>query len=137
MITPIKVFCFDVDDTLNIPGAPRPGPVEIRDLIQLRNEGHMLGICGNEYPLFKFWPDWYKIFSICNIMPTTMVSKALFLKTFKGMLQRTRPEMYSAFIMVGNRRGDPRVLPGSVDDVEARLANWLFISETDFSRGKR
>jgi hypothetical protein len=39
----MKLYAFDVDDTLEISN----GPVCLADMQALRNSGHIIGLCGN------------------------------------------------------------------------------------------
>lgn len=131
------VYAFDVDDTLAIQGAPFPGPVTINDIGRLRSERIITGICGNFQVLFRYFPDWYQYFSFYG--PTKLISAQVASHQYKHLqLNDIRTDLPAEkYVMVGNRRGDPKVRPHSQDDVQARLAGWNFISETDFARGKR
>ncbi len=39
----MAVYAFDVDDTLEV----SEGPVKLSDLVDLREHGHIVGLCGN------------------------------------------------------------------------------------------
>lgn len=133
------VYAFDVDDTLALQGAPFPGPVILNDIARLRSERIVTGICGNFQVLFKFFPDWYQYFSFYG--PTQLDAHLGMVAHHQykhlQMIGITKDIAALKYVMVGNKRGDPKARPGSQDDVQARLANWKFISETDFARGVR
>lgn len=131
------IYAFDVDDTLALQGAPFPGPVTINDIVRLRGERVITGICGNFQILFRYFPDWYQYFSFYG--PTKLISPRPAAHEYKHLqLMDIREDLQAEkYVMVGNKRGDPKVRPGSQDDVQAKLAQWTFISETDFARGKR
>lgn len=131
------VVAFDVDDTLAIQGAPFPGPVILDDVMKLRHEGCVTGVCGNFYVLFKFFPQWYLFFSFFG--PTKLLSPKPAHSPYKHLQLADLREDVPAerYIMVGNKRGDPNVRPQSQDDVQAKLAGWEFIKEDAFARGKR
>jgi hypothetical protein len=38
----MRVYAFDVDETLEV----STGPVQLFDLVQLREHGHIVGLCG-------------------------------------------------------------------------------------------
>lgn len=131
------VYAFDVDDTLAIQGAPFPGPVILNDVYKLRSEGIVTGICGNFQVLFKFMPMWFQFFSFYG--PTKLISPRPADHLYKHVqLIDIKDDMPAEkYVMVGNKRGDPNVRPGSQDDVQAKLAGWEFLREVDFARGKR
>jgi hypothetical protein len=131
-------YSFDVDDTLAIQGSPYPGPVTIYSVIELRNQGSPTGICGNFLNLFKYYPDAWKYFSF--FQPTELQGSSILAHHEYKHLALIRIKQYikaSRYVMVGNRRGDPKVRPGSQDDVQAGLAKWEFIPEREFAAGKR
>ena len=39
----MRLYAFDVDDTLELSG----GPVRLSDVVRLRRDGHIVGLCGN------------------------------------------------------------------------------------------
>jgi hypothetical protein len=131
------VWMFDCDDTLAIQGAPFPGPVILNDIMTLRNEGCITGICGNYVVAMKFFPDWYKFFSMYG--PTKLLSPKPAEAQYKHLqLIDIRDDIVAArYVMVGNKRGAPGVRPTSQDNIQAKLAGWEFLSETEFARGKR
>jgi hypothetical protein len=126
------------DDTLAFQGAPFPGPIPMYQIVELRNQGIPTGICGNFLNLYKYFPDAWKLFSFAQpteLQGTSIIAhhqyKHLALIRVAGYMKAGR------YIMVGNRQGDPKVRSGSQDDVQAKLAKWEFISETDFAKGVR
>jgi len=128
---------MDVDDTLAIQGIPHPGPVQLYRIIELRNQGNVVGVCGNFINLFKYYPDWWKIFSFygpAELTGTSLLAHHQF-KHF-DLIRRAKALKANRYVMVGNRAGDPKVRPGSQDDLQAKLAKWEFISETDFAQGR-
>lgn len=132
------VYAFDVDDTLAIQGLPFPGPVALYQIVELRNKGIPTGICGNFINLYKYFPDAWKFFSF--IQPTELQGGSILAHhQYKHLaLIRTAAIMKAnRYVMVGNRMGDPKVRPGSQDDVQAKMAKWDFINETDFAKGVR
>lgn len=119
----MKVYAFDVDETLEVSG----GPVTLASLIELRKEGHCLGLCGNFAAVTLQVQGWHNLFSFLGQMN---LDKATFLATIK---QYVPAEDY---IMVGNDHS--RKHHASPDDATwARLAGWRFINEDDFARGVR
>ena len=115
----------------------------MRDLIHLKNQGHVIGLCGNYYVGLKRWPDALRYISFWG--PQHHDNKAVYLGAIKMDIQRTQPQ-YTDFVMVGNRRQDAimggmvnghRVAGTSQDDGWARLAGWRFVREVDFAAGKR
>jgi hypothetical protein len=117
----MKVYAFDVDETLEISG----GPVKLQDLMQLRIEGHIVGLCGNWAVLTLRYPGWQHLVSFLNICAP---SKEVFLATLR---QYTPADDY---VMVGNIQG----VSGASDDQGAALrTGWRFIKESDFANGAR
>ena len=132
------VYAFDVDDTLAFQGAPFPGPVPIYQVVELRNQGIPTGVCGNFLNLFKYYPDAWKVFSFfqpTELQGTSVLAHHQYKHLALIRIAKTMPA--NRYVMVGNRMGDPKVRSGSQDDVQARLAKWDFISETDFAKGRR
>jgi hypothetical protein len=80
---------------------------------------------------------WYQFFSffgptkLLSAKPADHMWKHVQLIDLKEDLKAER------YVMVGNRRGNPRARPGSQDDVQAKLAGWSFLTETEFANGKR
>ena len=129
----MKLYLFDVDGTLNISDR-LPGPIDIRDVIYLKNQGNAVGIMGDWRGVIKVYPEWWKVF--CIVAPIehfTGTPIAPMKANDLIVLKRQMPAVWE-IIMVGNR---PGVHPGSNDSGAALLAGIRFISETDFANGKR
>lgn len=117
----MKVYAFDVDETLTVSG----GPITTEMVFNLRNEGNITGMCGNWAMMTGNNPNWYLTFSF--IGPLSM-TKADFLSHIHQYIPADE------YVMVGN---DPRFKGQSQDAEAARLANWRFIREDDFAAGAR
>jgi hypothetical protein len=117
----MKIYAFDVDDTLEVSG----GPITIASIGDLREQGHIVGVNGNWAVVVKTLSLWHHIFSFIGPME---MSKDAFLNQLKTYI---RAEDY---IMVGNIIG---VSGGSDDQGAANLAGWRFIKESEFAAGKR
>ena len=115
-----KVYAFDVDETLEISN----GPIKIDHLIELKDQGHIVGICGN-MQVFCRIPNWHKIISFLG---QSFLTKDHFLYGLKINIPAEE------FIMVGNRLG---VTGASDDEGAAQRAGWRFILERDFANGMR
>ena len=116
----MKVYCFDVDETLTCSA----GPITRDMLYDLRTE-HTIGICGNFAKATHEWSDWAEIFSFIGPM---LMSKEQFL----DQLKRYVP--CEEVVMVGNIYG---VTGRSDDKGAAARASVRFISEKDFANGSR
>jgi len=86
----VKLYAFDVDETLEISG----GPIKLDQMTQLRNEGHIVGICGNWIIFVQAVTGWHDLVSFLSI---GIGEKSEFLNQIK---QYIRAEEY---IMVGRR----------------------------------
>jgi hypothetical protein len=117
----MKIYAFDVDDTLEVSG----GPITVVSVAQLKSRGYIVGLNGNWAVVVQSVPLWHRIFSFIGPME---MSKNVFLKQLKTYI---RAEDY---IMVGNIKG---VSGGSDDNGAAQLAGWRFIKESDFAAGAR
>jgi hypothetical protein len=117
----MKLYAFDVDDTLEVSG----GPISIATVGHLRDQGHIVGINGNWAVLVQAVSTWHRIFSFIGPME---MSKDSFLNQLKAYI---RAEDY---IMVGNIKG---VSGASDDQGAANLAGWRFIKESEFAAGQR
>jgi len=116
----MKIYAFDIDETLEISA----GPVTIQSIVELRNEGHTVGLCGNWALFVRMIPSWNQFISFIAVG----LPKADFLTEFK---KYTPADDY---VMVGNILG----VSGSSDDKGAAdKADWRFIKEDDFARGIR
>lgn len=116
----MKVYAFDVDETLEISG----GPVTIAEVASLRNEGNIVGICGN-WAVACRMPNWHLLFSFLGPMGPPKADMLVQIRTYMPAEE---------YVMVGN---DPRVFGASADEEAARLAGWRFIREIKFAEGTR
>jgi len=87
----MKIYAFDVDDTLDASG----GPVSIMSVRSLRDQGHIVGLNGNWAVIVQAVPLWHRIFSFIGPME---MSKDSFLTQLKKILA-------DDYIMVGNIKG--------------------------------
>ena len=122
----MKVYAFDVDETLEISN----GPVTLAMMEELRAQGHIVCISGN-WGFFCRLPDWH-----------LRISTILNLGTPKhyGMIQFRQYCPAEDYVLVGNIFGEKNSLGfvcGSHDSEEAALAGWRFIKEDDFANGVR
>jgi len=117
----MKIYAFDVDDTLEVSG----GPVEIKNIDDLRPQGNIVGLNGNWAVVGQAVPSWHRIFSFIGPME---MSKEIFLKQLKTYIRA------DDYMMVGNIMG---VSGASDDQGAAHLAGWRFIKESDFAAGER
>lgn len=114
----MKVYAFDVDETLEISN----GPVPIKFIKALYDQGHVVGICGNWSLFVQQVPQWNKMVSFVGQFYHHM-SKEDFLKYIKEAIYADE------YIMVGN---DPAHFGNSNDIQAAQLAGWTFIREDKF-----
>jgi hypothetical protein len=68
----MKIYAFDVDDTLEVSG----GPVSVVSVSSLKSEGHIVGLNGNWAVVVQSVPLWHRIFSFIGSME---MSKEIFL----------------------------------------------------------
>ena len=120
-IRTMKIYAFDVDDTLEVSG----GPISIVSVGSLKPEGHIVGLNGNWAVVVQPVPLWHRIFSFIGPME---MSKDIFLNQLKTYIPA------DDYIMVGNIKG---VSGTSDDEGAATLAAWRFIKESDFAAGAR
>jgi hypothetical protein len=119
---PPHLYAFDVDHTLEVSG----GPVPIAALRALREEGHIVGLCGNWAVFVRAVPEWHRMVSFVGPF---QLSKADFLIQLRLYMRA------SEHVMVGN---DPATGWGNSADREAaEQAGWRFIREADFAAGAR
>ena len=118
---PMKIYAFDVDDTLEVSG----GPVSIVSVSSLKPEGHIVGLNGNWAVVVQSVPLWHRIFSFIGPME---MSKDIFLNQLRTYIRA------DDYVMVGNIKG---VSGASDDEGAANLAGWRFIKESDFAAGAR
>jgi hypothetical protein len=118
-----RLYAFDVDETLEI----SDGPISVEALRELRQQGHIIGLCGNWALFVRAVPAWHQLVSFVG--PIQVSSKADFLGQLR-MYIRARH-----YIMVGN---DPTTGWGNSPDREAaEQAGWRFIREAEFAAGAR
>ena len=118
---PMKIYAFDVDDTLEVSG----GPISIVSVDSLKPQGHVVGLNGNWAAVVQSVALWHRIFSFIGPME---MSKDVFLNQLKTYIRA------DDYIMVGNIKG---VSGASDDEGAANLAGWRFIKECDFAGGAR
>ncbi len=117
----MKVYAFDVDDTLEV----SRGPISLQSVLELKAQGHIIGICGNWFALVQKGPDWLNIASFVGPSEST---KDHFLRHTARVIEADE------YIMVGNIFG----VTGASDDMgAAEHAGWRFNSEFDFAAGQR
>ena len=112
-----NVYAFDVDETLEISA----GPVTIQMMLDLRNNGHIVGLCGNWALFCHRVRDWQEVVSFMNNGGT---DKETHLRQLKMYVPA------DDFILVGNVLG---VSGASDDQGAAQRAGWRFIRESDFA----
>jgi hypothetical protein len=117
----MKIYAFDVDDTLEVSG----GPISIASVSSLKPQGHIVGLNRNWAVVVQTVPLWHRIFSFVGPME---MSKDTFLNQLKTYIPA------EDYIMVGSTKG---VSGGSDDEGAANLAGWRFIKESDFAAGVR
>ena len=113
----MKLYAFDVDDTLEISN----GPVRLEAMQALRNSGHIVGLCGNWGLFTRSVPNWYDRVSFIGPMRLTKADYLIELRTNVSA---------ESYVMVGN---DPRIFGGSDDATAAREAGFRFIREFEFA----
>jgi hypothetical protein len=116
----MKIYAFDVDDTLEVPVAR-----SVLQALAALNPGHIVGLNGNWAVVVQTVPLWHRIFSFVGPME---MSKDTFLNQLKTYIPA------EDYIMVGSIKG---VSGGSDDERAANLAGWRFIKESDFAAGVR
>jgi hypothetical protein len=117
----VKVYAFDVDHTLELSA----GPVRLADVVKLREDGHIIGICGNWGAVTRVVGGWHNLFSFIGPIGSTKADMLVQLATYIPAEEH---------IMVGN---DPNVFGQSADSGAAAQAGWRFIREEAFARGAR
>jgi len=130
----MNVYAFDVDDTLEISN----GTISLASLMQLRRDGHIVGICGNLNAFCRV-EGWQHLVSFTLNFDTYPIfggpmgscfSKDVWLRLFR---ETTFPNA-DDYVMVGNIIG---VTGASDDQGAAQRAGWRFISEQSFANGER
>lgn len=121
----MKLYAFDVDHTLNV----AEGPVGLETVAELRNQGHITGLCGNWAVVTGQVPYWWLAFSFLGPLSMT---KAEFLR---HIAQYVRADEY---VLVGNDPMNTSVRGAISNDIGAAgEAGWRFIREQDFANGVR
>jgi len=131
----MNVYAFDIDECLEISN----GPVSLQSLMDLRIDGHIVGLCGNWACLTLNMRGWQHLISFMNCVLEYWVNgrradKSDFLK----LLKRYVPA--DDHVMVGNVFGEKNSLGfvcGSHDSEAAIDAGWRFIKEDSFAAGER
>lgn len=122
----MTVFAFNVDETLEISN----GPVTLQSLMDLRVQGHVVGICGNMHVFCKV-PGWQYLVSFLG---QGYLPKEAFLHGLKANIPA------DDYVMVGNQFGRTNSLGfvcGSHCSEAAAAAGWRFLLEDEFAAGKR
>lgn len=117
----MKVYAFDVDRTLWLSA----GPVTLASIWELREAGHILGLCGNWARVTLSYAPWGMLFSFIGPLG---LSKAEFLQQLSVYTKADE------FVMVGNDKQEG-ISPN--DALAAHEACWRFIREDDFAAGAR
>lgn len=131
-----KCYAFDVDETLEISN----GPVPLAALAEVRNQGHIVGICGNWGLFVQRVPNWHACVSFVNCSAVFEVDKQIIGDKGWWLHQFKRYTPADEYIMVGNVFGRVNSLGftcGSRDSEAAAFAGWRFIVEDDFAKGVR
>lgn len=118
----MKIYAFDVDETLECSG----GPIGIHLLEELRAQGHLVGYCGNWALAVQQW--YITTRENITFMGPMGTTKDLMLAQIKRYIQAEE------YVMVGNILG---VSGHSDDKGAAALAGWRFIQEANFAKGER
>ena len=114
----MKVFAFDVDETLTISN----GPIPVDAIKALYDADHIVGICGNWSWFVKVVPNWNKMVSFIGQF-YGYTSKEVFLTHLMNAIDADE------YIMVGN---DPAHFGNSNDIEAAYAAGWTFVREDEF-----
>ena len=101
------------------------GPVTFASIVELRNQGHIVGLCGNFAVVTMNINGWHTLFSFIGPQG---IPKEHMLANIK---QYVPAEEY---VMVGNVLG---VSGASDDQGAAERSGFRFIKESDFAEGAR
>lgn len=128
----MKVYLFDVDETIEV---SQGGPVTLKSMIELKAQGHIIGLCGNLNAFCTRVEKWWDIISCTTNFDTGpylggLIPKDIWLRMFRDTMFPSAEE----YVMVGNILG---VSGASDDKGAAERAGWRFISEKDFAKGER
>jgi hypothetical protein len=110
----MKVYAFDVDETLSIAG----GPVTVDQLVELRKRGDLVFICGNWAKFVASVNPWIHVVNGMNIGAP---SKHLFLQEIKRYISAEE------YVLVGNE--------AQGDYLHAQIADWVFVEARNFKEG--
>jgi hypothetical protein len=127
-----KCFAFDVDETL----VCSAGPIPWEALVELKQQGHVVGLCGNLKGVFKNVPNWWETISFTlnqDIGPLNgghLPPKDLWLRAWREI---DCPGL-DDYVLVGNEKG---VTGGSDDKGSAERSGWRFLHEHAFAAGER
>lgn len=112
-----EVWGFSVEKTLRCGW----GPIREEVLLDLRAEGHVVGIIGNWGKFCRSIRGWQDYVSFLSIG----LSKEVWMCHFKEVLP-----IYDRYVLVGNTH---KKAPGTNDDYAvAQKAGWDFINSWDF-----
>lgn len=122
-----KIYAFDIDETIEVSN----GPVTLQMMMDLRVQGHIVGLIGNWGLFVSKVPGWQHLVSFLSLgdRPKHVIMQQL--------------EMYvpcEERILVGNTFGQDNgmgFIGQSHDSEEAQIAGWRFIREIDFANGAR
>jgi len=117
----MKVYAFDVDETLE----PGGGPIPMSAITSLRDQGNLVGLCGNWAAISLRHPQAMRQF---HFFGPCVMPKHIFLGQISAYVKA------SEYVMVGNI---PNVSGASDDEGAAKLAGWRFIREAAFAEGER
>ena len=84
----MKVYAFDVDHTLELSA----GPVRFADVVKLREDGHIVGICGNWGAVTRFVGGWHNLFSFIGPIGSTKADMLVQLATYIPAEEREQHE---------------------------------------------
>jgi hypothetical protein len=115
------IYAFDVDDTLEVSN----GPITLQSMMNLRVQGHIVGLCGNWHHFVKNVPSWQNFIAFMNV---AVPNKDTFLDHLRVYVPA------DDHVLVGNIIG---VSGGSDDQGAAQRTGWRFIKESDFAAGAR
>lgn len=120
----MSIYLFDVDETLDCSG----GPVTADMLFWLKDEGHIVGLCGNWAKALHCYPNWHRFFSFIGPIATAKPEYLAQISTYAPVQED--------YILVGNDYSVGQY--NSPDDAPlAAEAGWRFINEIDFANGVR
>ena len=124
------VYAFDVDETVEISA----GPVTLQSMVDLKQQGHIVGLCGNWALFCQSVQNWHQLISFVNAAPPMFLpggvrmDKTWFMQELKKFIPA------DDYVLVGNILG---VSGNSDDQGSAERAGWRFIKESDFAAGCR